>query len=206
MATLVRKPPLVEFFLPTCYHGDRFADYGVCHTTEGLGTVESYGRFFRNTPDKLASTFLVERTGRAGIYVDRMNRRTYHVRSHNSQCYGIEQVGFANTTRKDWLDKYRRQVYMTAWILAWAGTQFPDNIAPIAAGREGPRQFTHSEGITQHRWVPNNDHNDCGMGFPIELVIDLARKWTTSGGPTLSTRFYIATGHRPSKAQLAAAA
>jgi hypothetical protein len=53
--------------------------------------------------------------------------------------------------------------------------------------------------------VPDNDHVDCGPNYPIELVIDLARKWTRSGGPTLSTRIYIATGHRPSKAQLAAA-
>lgn len=195
MATKVRRPPLIIDRVPV--HGSREADYGVCHTTEGLGTVESYARFFRNTPAGLGSTFLVERTGRAGIYVAQMTDRTYHVANHNTQCYGIEQVGFARTSADEWLAKYRRQVYMTAWILAWAGTQFADHISPIAAGREGPREFTHSEGITQHRWVPDNDHFDCGPGFPIELVISLARKWTTSGGPTLSTRIYIATGHRP---------
>lgn len=191
----VRRPPLIVERVPV--HGTRNASYGALHTTEGLGTVESYARFFRNTPDKLGSSFLVERTGRAGIYVAQMSDMTYHVANNNRLCYGIEQVGFAATSEAEWLKKYRRQLYMTAWILAWAGTQFPDQIAPIAAGREGPRQYTHTEGITQHRWIPGTDHFDCGAGYPVELVIDLARKWTKMGGPTLSTRIYIATGHRP---------
>lgn len=195
MATKVRRPPLIVDRVPV--HGSRFAQFGVGHTTEGIGTVESYGRYFRSTPAQLGSSFLVERTGRAGIYVALMTDRTYHVKDHNTQCYGIEQVGFAKTSKDEWLSKYRRQLYMTSWILAWAGTQFPNHIAPIAAGHEGERRFTHTEGITQHRWVPDNDHFDCGDGYPIELVITLARKWTASGGPTLSTRIYIATGHRP---------
>lgn len=199
----VRRPPLVMYPVPECYHGTRIPDYGIGHTTEGLGTVESLGAYFARTPDRLCSTFAVERTGRAGMYVANMAVKTYHVANHNSQCYGIEQFGYARTSRDEWLTKYRRQLYMTAWIFAWADYEVGllrggDPITTQKAGSEKTgRTFTHSEGLSQHRWVPDNDHDDCGTGYPWDLVSTLAIKWAKTGGPTLSTRIYIATGHRP---------
>lgn len=189
----VRTPPMIRDAVPI--HGTRTPRFIALHTTEGIGTVESYARFFRNTPAGLGSSFLVERSGRTGIYVPRLTDRTYAVANHNTDCISIEQVGFAATSEKDWLGKYRRQLYATAWLCAWLCDEL--GIPPIAAGREGPRKFTHSAGITQHRWIPDNDHIDCGPGYPIDLVVGLARKWVKSGGPTLSTRIYIKTGARP---------
>jgi hypothetical protein len=194
----VMRPPLVAYTLPSCYHGTREASKGVAHTTEGLGTVETYGEFFKRTPDKLASTFLVERTGRAGIYVAQLNIKTYHVANHNSECYGIEQVGFASTSRKDWLTKYKRQIYMTAWIFAWANQGFKDPIAMHSTGSDRTgRHFIFVEGLTQHKWVPDNDHDDCGPGYPWDVVTELADKWAKRGAPTPGTRLLIRTGHRP---------
>lgn len=199
----VRRPPLVQYPVPECWHGNRTTPHvkGVAHTTEGGGTVETLGNYFRHTPGKLCSTFCVEPTGRAGIYVpiNDLTIRTYHVKDHNSECYGIEQIGHAATSRAVWLKRYRRQLYMTAWIFAWADSVYPGGeITTQAAGSAATgRKFTHSEGLTQHMWVPANDHDDCGPGYPWDVVLGLAMKWTRTGGPTFSTRFYIKFGHRP---------
>lgn len=192
----VRKPPFIVDSVPT--HGPRTPSYIVLHTTEGLGTVESYARYFRGTPAGLGSSFLVERSGRTGIYVARLTDKTYTQKDQNSRCIGIEQSGFAATSRKDWLSKYRRQLFATAWLCAWLCDEL--GIPPILAGSESSgRAFTHSKGITQHRWLPLNDHTDCGTGYPIDFVAQYAAKWAKNGGPTLGTRLYIKTGTRTSK-------
>lgn len=188
----VRKPPFVYDRVPV--HGQRSPSQIVLHTTEGHGTVESFARYFRGTADGLGSSFLVERTGRVGMYVASLQDRTYHVKDHNTQCIGIEQEGFAATPRADWLRLYRRQLYQTAWTCAWLCDQL--HIPPVVAGREGVRAFLRP-GITQHRWVPDNDHDDCGTGYPIDLVVHLAAKWLRTGRPSLSTIALIKTGHRP---------
>lgn len=190
----VRRPPFIQDRVPV--HGSRHAAYIALHTTEGLGTVESYARYFRNTRDGLGSSFLIERSGRMGIYVAHLDDRTYAVANHNTDCISIEQSGFAATSRKDWLEKYRRQLFATAWTCAWLGEQLA--IPMILAGAHPPRRFTHPRGILQHADVPDNTHTDCGAGYPIDFVLKWAKKWRLSGGPTLATRIYIATGSRPS--------
>jgi len=193
MSVPVRKPPFVVDRVPV--HGSRIPKYIALHTTEGLGTVESLARFFRNTPAGLGSSFLVERSGRTGIYVPNLSDRTYAVANHNTDTISIEQIGFAATKRTSWLTLYRRQVYATAWLCAWLCDEL--DIPPVAAGREGPRGFTKPKGITQHRWIPDTDHDDCGTGYPFDLVLKLTQKWVRTGGPTRSTRILIATGKRP---------
>lgn len=193
MAKPVRRPPFVQDHVPV--HGSRHAPYICLHTTEGLGTVESYARYFRGTAAQLGSSFLIERSGRAGIYVASLDDRTYAVKNHNTDCISIEQSGFAATSRNDWLKKYRRQLFATAWTCAWLGDQL--DIPMIIAGQHNPRRFTHPKGILQHADVPDNDHTDCGPGYPVDFVVKFAAKWIKMGGPTLATRIYIATGKRP---------
>lgn len=192
MAKAVRKPPFIEDRVPV--HGSRGAKFITLHTTQGLGTIESYARFFRNTPDGLGSSFMVERTGRAGLYVHNLNDLTYHVAHNNSRMIGIEQVGFAETSEKDWLRKYRRQLFMTAWICAWVGQR--EGIVAIVAGNK-KRVLTHSTGVVEHSMVPSNTHWDCGPGYPLDFVVKYMARWMKSGGPTIATRAYIKTGHRP---------
>lgn len=187
----VRKPPIVQDHVPT--HGTRTPRFIVLHTTEGGGTVESLARYFRSTPDGLGSTFLIEPDGRIGQYA-RLDERTYHVRSHNSEMLGIEQIGHASTSRKDWLGKYRRELFATAWTLAWLSEQLG---IPLIIAANDRRQMLHKAGVLQHSQVPDNDHNDCGAGYPVDFVMKFAQKWLKTGGPALATRIYIKTGQRP---------
>ena len=190
----VRRPPFVQDHVPT--HGTRDAKFITLHTTEGIGTVESYAAYFRRTADELGSSFLVEQKGRVGIYVATLDQRTYHVKGHNSDMIGIEQAGFARTSRNDWLTKYRRQLMATAWTIAWLCDELS---IPCILAANNKRQMLHTKGVLQHSQVPGNDHTDCGPGYPIDQVMEWAQKWTRTGGPTRGTRLYIKTGIRLSK-------
>lgn len=187
----VRRPPFVEDAVPV--HGQRAkTSYIVLHTTEGGGTVESLARYFRGTADGLGSSFLVEENGRLGIYVRNLADRTYHVKSHNSEMIGIEQVGHASMTRTEWLTKRRRQLFATAWTVAWLSDQLG---IPVRNAVDHGRTLART-GVLQHSQVPDNDHNDCGSGYPIDFVMKYAKKWANGNGPSLGTRGYIRTGVR----------
>lgn len=188
----LRTPPFVVDHVPV--HGVRsHTDFIVLHTTEGLGTIPGYASYFRGSRDKLGSTFLTDRQGRIGKYAE-LNQITYHVRHHNSTMIGIEQQGFAGTSRADWLKKYRRQLFATAWTMAHISVHL--GIPLIIAG-DSSRRLRHSAGVLQHAWVPDNDHVDCGHGYPMDFVMHWAQKWAKGTGPTLATRVYIKTGIRP---------
>jgi hypothetical protein len=180
---------MVRDRVPT--HGKRTASYFVLHTTEGNGTVESYGRYFRNTAVGLGTTFVLERDGRLGQMAE-LDDRTYHVKSHNSEMIGVEQVGFAATSRLAWLTLYRRQLFMAAWLIAWVSQELD---IPVQLAVDHGRTLAR-HGVLQHRQVPDNDHDDCGNGYPVDFVMKWAGKWRHSGGPTLLTRRYIRTGVR----------
>lgn len=183
----VRTPPFKKDTVPT--HGFRRADYFVLHVTEGGGDVHSLAAFFRGTPERLGITFATEPNGTPAMYCG-INDETYHVEQQNSRCIGLEQIGYARTSRAKWLTVYLRQIYMAAWIVAWASEQC--NIPLIAAGSPVTgRRYIHSKGITQHMWVPLNDHNDCGSGYPFDKVMALAVRWKKTGGPSLATRIFI---------------
>ena len=192
----VRKPPMIQDAVPL--HGDRTPAYIVFHVTQGGGNVRTLASYFRGTPDGLGSSFATDPIGTIGCYVPHLTAKTYHVADHNSQCIGIEQIGYAELTTKEWTDRHTRlrQLYAGAWLAAWLCDQL--DIPPIAAGSaKTGHQFTHTKGLTQHMWVPDNDHDDCGPGFPWDdIVLPLVKKWCRTGGPTRNTQNFIRTGHR----------
>jgi hypothetical protein len=178
-------------------HGIRAVDHIVFHTTEGGGDVHSLARYFRSTPAGLGSSFATEPDGTIGIYVPHLTAKTYHVANHNSQCIGIEQIGYAHLRRSEWLEKggRLRQIYAGAWLAAWLCDQL-DIPAHASGSAAGGRQFVYQQGLTQHMWVPDNDHDDCGSGYPWDVVVPLVKKWVKRGGPTRSTRNFVVNGVR----------
>jgi N-acetylmuramoyl-L-alanine amidase len=176
----VRKPPFLTgpiYKVPT--HGTRTPKYFVIHVTEGGGTCESLSAYFRNSGGGLGVTFTNEPSGRCSQNVS-LDATTWHVKKHNSECVGIEQIGWANKSRLWWTTLGRRQLYSTAWIVAWACEQYG---IPIIQASDNRRKWTHPAGVTQHMWVPDNDHDDCGPGYPFDLVLKYATKWTRTGSP-----------------------
>lgn len=190
---MTRTPNFIRDTVPV--HGLRAStDFIVAHTTEGHNTVAGLASYFRGTGDRLGSSFLVTRKGQIGKYVTDLRQITYHVKHHNGNMLGIEQEGFAATSRHDWLTLYRRQLFATAWLMAYLSNEL--HIPLIVAGNDR-RQLLHHKGVLQHRQVPDNDHNDCGTGYPMDFVLHYAVKWAKGSGPTLGTRIFIKTGVRP---------
>ena len=186
----VPKPPMVIDHVPI--YGGRTPEFIVLHDTEGLGSIESYARGFR--ANGLGSSYMVERSGRTGEYVRNLTDRTYHVKDHNTQCIGIEQVGFYTTSKFQWVTKYRTQLWATAWLTAWLCQEL--GIPAVAAGQYPHRGFTHTKGITMHVMVPDNDHLDCGAGYPFTYIVNKSKYWLDRGGPTAATKAIIARSVR----------
>jgi hypothetical protein len=162
----VLRPPFVKFSVPV--HGARVPRYFVFHTPEeDAWTIERLASFFRATPDQLGISYATEKNGRMGS-IGSFNALVYHVHYENSVCIGCEQQGYHSFTRVQWFQR-KRQLWAAAWLAAWVNQQLGIPLRHGAAGR---------------RWiVPRNDHIDCGAGFPLGWVLEIAAKWRQSGVP-----------------------
>jgi hypothetical protein len=171
----VVRPPFVPFTVPT--HGTRTPKHIVLHDTEGGGTVESLAAYFRNNGQGLGVNYIIEANGRMGSLGNFLSE-TWHVASHNSECIGIEQMGFASTSRVGWFRKIR-QLWAACWVVAWIAQEMNIPIRRSAANRH----WTASSGVCQHSDVPDNDHNDCGPNYPFGWILETAEKWRVNGVP-----------------------
>ena len=185
---IIPTPPFVTDIVPV--HGKRDASYFVLHTTEGGGTIESLCKYFRESRDvngnklQYGVTFITEPSGRMGK-VALLDAETWHVQNHNSDCIGLEQIGYSSTTNAAWRSKYRMQLAAAAWIIAWWSQETHHPILAAGSDKTG-RSFTHSAGVTQHKWVPQNDHGDCGSGYPFDDVLAKAKRYQTNGIPRIT--------------------
>lgn len=91
----------------------------------------------------------------------------YHAVGANDSHIGIEQVGFARWSLKDWLwvgKKKREQLQKVAELIAYICDK--EGI-PIKRGVE--------HGISMHSEHPAGGHTDPGKGYPIAYVIKQAK-------------------------------
>lgn len=177
----VTRPPFVPFVVPV--HGRRRAKYFVFHTTEGGGTVESLAAYFRRTPDGLGVNYIIEPSGRMGSNGD-FDAMTYHVADHNSECMGVEQIATHTWTSEKWFTQPvggdgPLMLWASAWLAAYVSQE---RDIPLRAAASNHR-WTAPSGFTQHSEVPDNDHTDCGPGFPFGWVLGRAQAWLTDGVP-----------------------
>jgi hypothetical protein len=176
----VQRPPYVKFSVPT--HGFRAPQHVVLHTTEGYGDVEGLAAYFRGPRSislgGLGVSYIIERSGRCGS-LGSFTAETYHVGPANRVCIGIEQIGFARTTSYEWFKLYIKQVRSAAWTVAWITQQLDIPVRHSAAGR----RWLFPSGVCEHADVPENDHTDCGPGYPLGTVLEMAAKWRREGVP-----------------------
>ena len=149
MSGKVQRPPFVIFDLAT--HGTRDPKHFVLHMTEGYGSIEWLAGYFRDS-GPLGVTFITEPNGRMGMLREGPMAETYHVLSHNSECIGVEQIGFSSRTRRQWLTTYKRQFWAVCWIGAWAGQEL--DIPTVQSAKD--RRWIAPSGYCQHSDVPDN--------------------------------------------------
>lgn len=103
------------------------------------------------------------------------DRASWTLRDGNNRSVNIEQVGMAEWSRDTWLTR-RSQLELTARWIADMSKRFDIPITYV--GIDGVRD--RRPGVIQHNdytvGAADGDHWDCGPGYPIAVVIELARE------------------------------
>lgn len=143
----------------------------VLHTTEshnrpGISDLTSLISWFNNSSSQASSHFGVDAEGNT-VRMVKDEHKSWTQRSYNPQALSIEQVGFAKTTRKDWMTDYHVQLRATARIIAHWCDKY-----------KIPYQHSSRSGITRHVDISGpGGHWDPGPGYPFNYVINFARAW-----------------------------
>lgn len=144
----------------------------VLHTAEGARTFEDLGHFFGNGSAQVSSHVGIDDTpGTIGEFVKRQNK-AWHVAAFNPVAVGAEQCAFASWTRNDWL----QHPHLIQNAAMWVAEEAAKYNIPIVALTPQQAQ-SGGRGVCQHRDLgpAGGGHNDCGDGYPIDIVLNLAR-------------------------------
>lgn len=146
----------------------------VMHSTEG-GTAISVARYFHDPPD--------DDVGSAHLVVDddRCERCLpdsaipWAAPEANRVGFHIEQCGFADWTRAEWL-AHRRELERGAWKAARALERF----GIPATFLDAPKLRAGRSGLTTHAqctlaFGPAGGHHDPGAGWPRDVFMRLVR-------------------------------
>jgi hypothetical protein len=154
-----------------------------CHDAAGTSEIRGVVGFWMQTaqPNRLGAHFIVDADGNIG-QCGEPDELLYHVGGLNTGSIGIEQIGFASFTEKDWLAR-PDQLEKVARLLAWIHTEH--KIPLEVPARQGSNQA--NRGIMTHamvsRFEPDSmGHTDPGTGYPIAHVIGIAKSYVAVGG------------------------
>jgi hypothetical protein len=111
------------------------------------------------------------------------DRLAYHVTYWNLGTVGIEQVAYADITRKQWLSERRPQLDATAgWIAYWARTfRIPIQRCQVTGLRYNKRKRVVAgtlvrRGVCSHAELDPRNRDDPGAGYPWQYVLAKARE------------------------------
>lgn len=165
------RPEVTRFVRNQSSRGGVRPDTIVLHTTQGhdrpgVGDLADLGGFFDRAAVEASSHVANDQEGNDARYVSD-DRKAWTQAAPNPYCLSIEQIGFAEFTRQEWLNERMPQLRNTAeWIAYWSKLH---GIPIVKATRRGVCQ--HSD-----LGVAGGGHHDCGPGYPLDVVLDLARQ------------------------------
>jgi hypothetical protein len=148
----------------------------VLHTAEGARTIEDLGHFFQNSANQVSShTGADNQKGKVGEYVKPGNK-SWTCAAFNPVAVQIELCAFASWSRDTWMGPNHVMLENCA---AWIAEEAARFGLPITKLSPGQAQGS-GRGVCQHRdlGASGSGHSDCGDGFPIDYVLDLARGGT----------------------------
>jgi len=176
----------------------------VLHTAEGATTYESLGNYFASSSSGVSSHVGIDdKRGKCGEYVSRGNK-AWTQGNANPVSVAAELCGFASWSDSTWRNSHNNMLLNAADWVREEAAKFNIPITKLTASQAQGS----GRGVCQHRdlgtWGGN--HSDCGNGFPMDYVLDLARGGTPppSGGggggggsvPTLHVDYFgPANGH-----------
>ena len=154
----------------------------VLHTAEGATTIESLGNFFAQSSSGVSSHVGADdKLGKVGEYVTRGNK-AWTQASFNPVCVSMELCGFASWSTSTWKNNHHNMLKNAAdWIKEEASKYgLPiTKLTPSQAQGSG-------RGVCQHVDLgpSGSGHTDCGPGFPMDYVLDMARGSTSTPPPS----------------------
>jgi hypothetical protein len=172
---------LQRIWMPSpCYHGRNTGGVRiiVLHTAEGATTIESLGNFFANGANQVSSHVGADdKLGKIGEYVTRGNA-AWTQANFNNAAVALELCGFAKWSNSTWKNQHHNMLRNAAdWIAEEAGKfGIPIKELTPSQAQGGGR------GVCQHvdLGAGGGGHVDCGSGFPMGYVLDLARGGASS--------------------------
>lgn len=144
----------------------------VLHTAEGARTIEELGHYFASSTSNASSHVGADdKKNTIGEYVKRANK-AWTQSNANPVSVSIELCAFASWTAAEW-DKHPNMLENCARWIAEEAAYFE---LPITKLTSAQAQGT-AKGVCQHRDLGSwgGAHHDCGDGFPIDRVLNMAR-------------------------------
>lgn len=158
----------------------------VLHTAEGARTIESLGSFFQGDVGASSQVGADDKDNTVGEYVSRSNK-SWTQSEFNPVATSIELCGFASWSTDEWKNNHHNMLENCAKWIAEEAAHFG---VPITKLNSSQAQGS-GRGVCQHVDLGSRGggHHDCGGGFPMDYVLDMARG---SGGdaPTPSEEDY----------------
>lgn len=145
----------------------------VLHTAEGARTIEDLGAFFQNSANQVSSHVGADdQPNIIGEYVSRGNK-AWTAANYNPVAVQLELCGFAHWTESEWKNQHHNMLTNAA---AWIAEESKKYGIPITALNDSQAQG-NGRGVCQHKnlGAGGGGHVDCGSGFPMSYVLDLAR-------------------------------
>lgn len=145
----------------------------VLHTAQGALTYPSLGNFFASSSAGVSSHAGIDDTpGTIGVYV-RRGDKAWTASNANPWSIQAELCAFAEWSTEEW----HRHPVMLENTAAWVAEEAAAFGIPLVILDDAEAQNPHVAGVTQHADLGSmgGGHWDCGGGFPIDYVLDLAR-------------------------------
>jgi hypothetical protein len=152
----------------------------VLHTAEGARTIESLGGYFQGNVSASSHVGADDKANTVGEYVHRDNK-AWTQSDFNSVAVSIELCAFAAWDTAEW----NRHPNMLDNCAKWIAEEAAHYGIPITRLTASQAQGS-GRGVCQHvdLGARGGGHHDCGSGFPMDRVLDMARG---GSGPTPPT-------------------
>lgn len=153
----------------------------VLHTAQGATTIESLGGFFANPASGVSShTGIDDKAGIIGEYV-RRDYKAWTAGNANPVAVQTEMCAFAEWDRNEW----NRHPNMLSNCAAWIAEEAAAFGIPITRLSAAQAQGS-GRGVCQHNDLGSwgGGHWDCGPGFPMDDVLNMARGSTAPPPPS----------------------
>ena len=153
----------------------------VLHTAEGSRTIESLGAFFANPASGVSShTGIDDTPNTVGEYVP-PGFKAWTQANANPYSVATELCAFASWSSAEWHNHPNMLANCAAWIAEECG-RFGVPLRRLSAAQAQGGEH----GVCQHvdLGAAGGNHWDCGSGFPMDDVMEMAAGGRPNVGPT----------------------